>query len=300
MQCTSTQNYYSNGVFNSGRPPCGKCLSCVLNKRHQWASRLMLERKSHDCAQFITLTYEDEPEEARLKKDWQNFAKALRYADGRQPRYFSALEYGTKHGRAHFHAILFGRPTTYERRFATRSRSRSVITVDPVIEDAWSKGSTYVKACDSSTAATNITQYVAGYVLKNKWMPSASAPSEWALMSRKPYIGRPALSSMRDALLTKQGKYHCSVLGTVPDRFKMAGRHYKIPNRLRKDLCDMLGLELHPVPPSNGTIVVINGNKVRQELAPKILTIQEARAKEGAIASRIRRNRFKNATQETG
>jgi len=304
MQCTNPGNYRKDGSYNYHVPPCGNCLSCSLNSRHIWAARLVLERKCYPDAQFITLTYDNDhlPQSSeQLKPDFQKFIKLFRYHTGQQPRYFACMEYGSRYGRPHFHAIFFGRETQLAARIAKRSQNTSVIKVDPVIEDTWGKGSTYVKACNTGTQASNITQYVAGYVLKNRWNPDAgSSKTEWALQSRKPYIGQPAMKMMLDALTTYSGARHCGILGTVPDTFKMAGRHYRLPPRIRKELCEELGYPYLQLPYTDGTIINIDGMEVRNELPRKALTQKEAILKERTIQRKIYRNRLRNPTTATG
>ena len=191
MQCTNTKKYYPDGTFITTLPPCGKCLSCRLNDRHIWASRLVMERKCHTDAQFITLTYSDDylpDSQSELNQSFTAFIKRYRKNLGHQPRFFAALEYGTRFGRPHWHAIFFGSKTHYERRRGAGG-SKSII-VDPNIEDNWQNGSTYVKDCSYSGQGMNITQYVAGYILKNRWQQSDSSElptkSEWARQSTRP------------------------------------------------------------------------------------------------------------------
>lgn len=304
MQCTSPDHYNSNGVYIGAMPPCGKCLACLSNARHAWAARLMLERKCHEHAQFITFTFDDDhlPDSASdLKRIWQLFVKRFRKADGQQPRYFTCLEYGTRYGRPHFHSVLFGRQTILKERIAKRSSSPTVVRVDPLIEDKWGLGSTFTKACDSSTAATNMTQYVVGYVLKNKWLPEdSSRQPEWALQSRAPYIGQPALKRMRDALTTRQGSRHCAILGTVPQTFRMAGRYYRLPRRMRLDLAESLGYPCLDLPYTDGTVIDIDGVQTLKIIGKKAVHQKEALARQNRMASRIRSRRKYNTTTQTG
>lgn len=89
--------------------PCGKCLSCKINKSKEWAVRCVLESLYHDNNLFITLTYDDEhlPSDGLLyRKDVTDFIKRLR--NYTSLRYFGCGEYGTKNKRPHYHLILFG------------------------------------------------------------------------------------------------------------------------------------------------------------------------------------------------
>ena len=114
--------------------------------------------------------------------------------EGSQPRYFTCMEYGSRYGRPHFHGIFFNRTVTYERR---RNENGESYTTDPSIEDRWGLGSTYSKDCPSSGQGMNIMRYVANYILKNKWNSSDTLEHpEWALQSRNPYIGQPAVKHL--------------------------------------------------------------------------------------------------------
>lgn len=101
-------------VFPPGAPrgvevPCGKCLCCLSNKRSEWAFRLMQEYKRSSSAAFITLTYHTKflPDQGVVKRHFQLFMKRLRKKSTDRLRYYAVGEYGTKHGRPHYHAIIF-------------------------------------------------------------------------------------------------------------------------------------------------------------------------------------------------
>ena len=40
--------------------PCGKCLSCRIAKRSEWAMRMIHELDNFNCAVFVTLTYDED------------------------------------------------------------------------------------------------------------------------------------------------------------------------------------------------------------------------------------------------
>ncbi|AXH73750.1 MAG: replication initiator protein [Microviridae sp.] len=99
---------------------CGKCPPCKLERVNSWVFRLMEEEKRHDCAHFITLTYDTSTvpitENGFMtlrKKDTQDFWKRLRKAHpDLNVKYYLVGEYGTKNNRPHYHAIVFGVPDT--------------------------------------------------------------------------------------------------------------------------------------------------------------------------------------------
>lgn len=91
--------------------PCGKCSSCLANKRSEWVFRLKQEYLSSDFSLFVTLTYDDEHLPLDLsvsKKDIQLFLKRLRKKyPSRDIRYFVVAEYGDHTFRPHYHGLFF-------------------------------------------------------------------------------------------------------------------------------------------------------------------------------------------------
>lgn len=98
--------------------PCGKCKFCMANRRADWSYRLQQELEVSSSAYFVTLTYADENLRQRglSKRDVQLFLKKLRKYESKleKPegkkvsiRYYIVGEYGTRTGRAHYHALIF-------------------------------------------------------------------------------------------------------------------------------------------------------------------------------------------------
>lgn len=100
-------------------------MACRINYTSAWKLRLLYELSNWDCAMFVTLTYNEEnvPADFSLhKKDPVGFFKRLRAylaygSNNRQIKYYCCGEYGDKqdptrldkkHGRPHYHAIIFG------------------------------------------------------------------------------------------------------------------------------------------------------------------------------------------------
>lgn len=116
MKCKSPVRIYKNleiEKYPDGlEVPCGKCLSCKVKKRSEWALRLKHELYYHENSCFITLTYDEDslPENNSLvKRDLQNFFKRLRKnLKSIKIKYFAVGEYGDKYGRPHYHIIMFG------------------------------------------------------------------------------------------------------------------------------------------------------------------------------------------------
>lgn len=119
---------------------CGCCLNCINERRNQWVSRMCLHSLYHKYCYFVTLTYGSYDltkfEEHPFRADWletapsldsdniynaprwtpsllisshlQKFLKRLRILLGDSHISFAACgEYGSTHGRPHFHVILW-------------------------------------------------------------------------------------------------------------------------------------------------------------------------------------------------
>lgn len=93
------------------KPPCGKCTTCSVLKRTEWANRILIETIYSEYTLFITLTYNDEnlPFNNSLTPEHAiNFLKKLRYYhEPKKLRYYLCGEYGEQTWRPHYHAILF-------------------------------------------------------------------------------------------------------------------------------------------------------------------------------------------------
>lgn len=115
--------------------PCKKCWACQLNYSAEWATRIMLEAKAHECNYWLTLTYDDEhlpiAEEIKYRKetytndgtwtsgtlydkDVKTFINSLRQKYHRKGhdgiKYFYCGEYGSTTERPHYHIILLNCP----------------------------------------------------------------------------------------------------------------------------------------------------------------------------------------------
>lgn len=111
--------------------PCGRCIGCRIAKSKEWAVRIMHEAQFSDTCCFLTLTFDEDrlfewfynkgigEKKARLKamqllwsldlKTYQDFMKRLRKkVSPKKIRFFHCGEYGSKKGRPHHHAIIFG------------------------------------------------------------------------------------------------------------------------------------------------------------------------------------------------
>jgi hypothetical protein len=132
MPCTNPKKCWQYGTTKNGKPnyvfkrptnvsgletqkvPCGKCLSCLIDKSKEHATRGFHESQMHTYNCFITLTYNDDnlPEYGSLSKaHFKAFIKALKYQfRGMDWKYIGAGEYGSPENtfRPHYHLCLFG------------------------------------------------------------------------------------------------------------------------------------------------------------------------------------------------
>lgn len=208
MRCLHPISVYDTGLVNSKtgkrvlrfKPrfvgevasfclPCGKCCFCLESRRSQWVKRLQLEYLSNPVASFVTLTYRDAPP-LLYKTDLQRFFKRFRHLtrDTGLPlndfRYFGCGEYGSRFGRPHFHAILFGidlLSSIFSPRFLHFRSDGFPLYSSPVIERYWPYGFNTVDRVSSRTF-----RYVAKYVSKHGSSPFAFAGhDEFIIYSRR-------------------------------------------------------------------------------------------------------------------
>lgn len=137
---------------------CGKCQNCRKFYARMWSFRCVLESKQFRNSWFLTFTYDDEYLNKNIffvgnesfsvptlvKRDYQLLFKNVRSA-GVRFRYFIAGEYGSRFGRPHFHAIVFG-PDSSEILF---------------FKKFWKKGFVDIGYCSDESSF-----YTAGYVQK--------------------------------------------------------------------------------------------------------------------------------------
>lgn len=189
--------------------PCGRCLSCKINKRRIWTNRIILEARLHTHNTFVTLTYSDaalsktQPENLEsshlatlIPEHLSAWLKRLRKAiSPSKIRFFGVGEYADDHaeilewGRPHYHAAVFGLPGCHYG--ATRYRRPGWPPCCPqceLVSTTWGHGLVYLGEITPESA-----QYIAGYTIKKMTHAQDTrlegrAP-EFARMSLKPGIG---------------------------------------------------------------------------------------------------------------
>lgn len=133
--------------------PCGRCLNCRINRAEEWTTRIKLELEDRrQQGDFLTLTFDDkrsteQQQQLLTKRELQLFFKRLRKA-GHKLKYFACGEYGEKHERAHYHAIVIRGDE------------------EPTYDKFWQFGDVFVGTVTSASA-----RYVTGYLTKSNAIP---------------------------------------------------------------------------------------------------------------------------------
>lgn len=196
--------------------PCGKCGSCMHNRRTEWSFRLREELIHAHSATFVTLTYSEENlpwgsyAPTLSKRDLQLFIKRLRKENAskwpHQLRYYAVGEYGTETKRPHYHVLLFNCEST----------------IYSKLEQIWGLGR--VDLGNVSDASIHyVTKYHVNYdVSQDNGVHHKvhSIQPEFALMSRRPGIG--------SAYVGRAGSwnYENGVLYCIKDGYKQAMPRY--------------------------------------------------------------------------
>lgn len=189
---------------------CGQCIPCRVNRRRLWTGRIGLEAAAHRLPSwFVTLTYADDqvPDSGSLSGDhWRAFSKGIGC------RYFGVGEYGSLHGRPHYHAILFG---------------LSPGEASELVAERWRRGFVVVSPFTAERA-----QYIAGYVVKKWTRPDVDElgdrSPEFARMSRRPGIGIPGLAWLAEWLVSSEGARFIARTKDVPKQIRVDGKLFPL------------------------------------------------------------------------
>lgn len=139
--------------------PCGSCIGCRLDYSYDWAVRCTCEAQMHEQNCLILLTYKDLPKDGSLQlNDWQNFMDRLRYKVG-PVRYFHSGEYGSRNGRPHDHALLFGFDFP-DKKYFKKSAAGFDLYRSEMLEGLWEKGH-----CSVGSMSFESAGYLARYLM---------------------------------------------------------------------------------------------------------------------------------------
>lgn len=214
--------------------PCGQCNGCRADLSEQWMLRLMHEMKYHECASFLTVTYNEQhvPFHGQLVPlDIVKYIRALRNHYGKRLRYYLCGEYGDKNGRPHYHVILFGHDFSEDRRKHSESHGHTMYTSETASR-LWGKGFVIIGDVTAESCG-----YVARYCMKKfngqladikyqrvdeKTGEIYMLQKEFARMSNRPGIGRLFYEDNKDGNLF------------IRDSVISRGRERKIPKSYDK------------------------------------------------------------------
>lgn len=158
--------------------PCRNCWQCRENRVNDLIGRCIAESHTAAHTVAVTLTYSGDSPNAYVLvyADFQNFIKRLRRA-GHSVRYIVAGEYGSKKGRAHWHAVLFFHGSIPEDLPEIDTRA----SWSPWTNQKEGRGFVFLQEPDY-----NGFRYVLKYVLKGQ---SGPVGSTHLAMSKKPPLG---------------------------------------------------------------------------------------------------------------
>ncbi len=271
MRCLYPQSKstFFNGAEYQFKHACGQCRACRVRRSQEWVTRLMMESYSHSESVFTTLTYAEDRVSV-AKRDLQKFLKRLRsrLAPDRF-RYFAVGEYGERTGRPHYHIMLFGVGVGQESN----------------IEEAWRNG--FIKVDELNRARC---RYIVKYTIKRLTQPDAFSDGrspEFALMSRKPSLGRAMLQSAmecarRSGIYIDTGhsarKSERVMLSTLPGCIRLDGRIHPLDRNFKLLLQEGLGA---PMRNSLKKAVI----RSVQPMEPAIVGMQEAEKTQNELVS---------------
>lgn len=211
-------------IINGDSFPCGKCESCCINHRRTWELRCHLESSQHDPenAAFVTVTYDNAnlPYTEDLlptlrKKDLQDLFKRVRN-EGIKFRYLAVGEYGTKGGRPHYHAIIWGPHYTVTREYFEAKWKNGWTMTLPVTDGAIGYVGKYIYKSHE-------------HLVRNNAELKTQAP--FKLSSRRPPIGLAGLKSLGEQYKTYPLYHQVENTGDIERMLKTNGKYYYLRTR---------------------------------------------------------------------
>jgi len=231
--------------------PCGRCYSCLQNRRNEWTFRLVNELRVAESGYFVTLTYEEEkiPKTRKwsmydvgtlVKEDLQKFNKRIRSEimmceepDGRwlkksektenwspKYRYFGCGEYGSRGDRPHYHILMFNLPHNYVDYDNYHKEMYS-----KKIEGLWGKGIVHIGNIEQASCHY-VAKYTLGDLITEEGWDEHGDPrlKPFAIMSRKPGIGLNYADEQIKNYFNRTKNSYATVENNVKQRL---GRYYK-------------------------------------------------------------------------
>lgn len=236
----------------------------------------MLEQLSHGDSCFATFTYADVPAGhhgpprfnvwSLVPRDLTLFLKRLRKARG-PFRYYAVGEYGTRYGRAHFHAALFG---------------VSVLEWD-IVQRAWDHGRIHLGDLTRQSAG-----YIAGYVTKKLTKEGAEGLfgrhpefARWSTGRGNGGLGAAAADELASRLVTV-GDYGQV---DVPGEVRMDGRKFPLGRYLRQRVRVKMGFPVQ-APPDAKLLMAVKRKEETKDVAA--IAAREARRVNQAASAEAR------------
>lgn len=213
--------------------PCGQCLCCRINKRREWASRIILEAASHQNVEWITLTYSPEclPTGGTLvPSHLSSWLRSLRTHLRRKYqitglRFFGVGEYGSRTKRPHYHVFLFGLPHSLREEASRLWKYGHVMWAhDPV--------------------NSKIAEYTAGYTVKKEGKDAeklAGRHPEFSRMSLRPPIGARFAESFGEGLASDKFAVEDIHTRGFPTSVSMGGKMVPLGRTLSRYLRKGMG-----------------------------------------------------------
>lgn len=222
---------------------CGQCLPCLINRRRDWATRMMLEASLHRSNSFVTLTYSDEHVPYDLDpRVVQLWLKRLR--DKVAPskfRFYGVGEYSSSRNREwnpHYHFALFGYPPcVFGKSRFPRSGGGGCCPFCNLVRDSWGKGFVEVGTL-TFQSANYIAQYVTKKLTRSDDDRLEGRRPEFARMSMRPGIAAGYAPEVARSLLQKNA---LSGAVDVPSQMQLGERVVPIPRFLRLKLRSEVG-----------------------------------------------------------
>lgn len=220
---------FERGAIRFG---CGQCLPCRINKRREWATRILLESYGHGQSAFATLTYAKEPEGGVSPRELQLFFKRLRKKFAYEIRYFAVGEYGDRTQRAHYHAALFGVCPVLHAGLVQQAWSRVVDGEHQPI------GGVHLGEINHKTA-----EYIGGYICKKATRIGDERLDgrhpEFARMSRG--LGKAAVPQIAAQLMTEKGSLALLQTVDVPGQVRVDKKFMPVGRFLKGQIRQAIG-----------------------------------------------------------
>ena len=206
-----------------GPVACRYCWQCKENRINDYVGRCLAEQAHSSHTFAVTLTYRGDVVNAAtlVYSDFQNAIKKLR--KDYDVRYIVAGEYGSKKGRAHWHAVLFFKDAAPSVVTDVKARKPGEVILprwkgdpDARIEwKYWEHGFCYFQRPDYGGFA-----YCLKYALKDQ---TQNAVTGHLAMSKKPPLGAGFFDELADQYVS-QGLAPQTFMYTVGDQYDKKGK----------------------------------------------------------------------------